>query len=315
MWFNNALIYQYELDPSVELTPSLANEALKPCPPHARFIYGWLPALADELVHETSGCSLICMGKEERILPRGVIKRLLAERVQTMEAQQGRTVKRAEKAQLAEELEFELLPKSFCLQKRLPALFDHMSNRLIINSASNTQAAQLTSLLRKSIPGIRIEPLQQVENLALRFANWISNPSSLPPTFQLASDCLLFSLDDEKKRFTCKGYELPADEILTLLSQGLAAAEISVIWNERIQLTLTHDLTFKRLKCLDYLVDEFNDLRQLEEDYLQQDAALTLLAGELRSLTNDLLAGLTDNLTAMGNANPTLQAIAETSPF
>ena len=315
MWFNNALIYQYELESSVDLTSSLANEALKPCPPHARFIYGWLPALGDQLVHETSGCSLICMGKEERILPRGVIKRLLAERVQTMEAQQGRTVKRAEKAQLAEELEFELLPKSFCLQKRLPALLDHMSNRLIINSASTTQASQLTSLLRKSLPGIRIEPLQQVENLARRFANWISEPASLPPTFQLASDCLLFSLDDEKKRFTCKGYELPADEILTLLSQGLAAAEISVIWNERIQLTLTHDLTFKRLKCLDYLVDEFNDLRQLEEDDLQQDAALTLLAGELRSLTNDLLAGITDDMTSTGKNNPQAQTIEEASPF
>lgn len=292
MWFNNALIYQYELESSGDLSDSLANEALKPCPPHARFIYGWLPAYADELVQETAGCSLICMGKEERILPRGVINRLLAERVQALETQQGRTVKRAEKAQLAEELEFELLPKSFCLQKRLPALLDQTSQRLIINSASNTQASQLTSLLRKSLPGIRIEPLQHTENLSMRFANWISNPSSLPPAFQLGSDCLLFSPDDEKKRFHCKGYELPADEILTLLSQGLVVAEISIIWNERIQLTLTDDFTFKKLKCLDYLVDEFNDTRQLEEEYAQQDAALTLLAGELRGLTNDLLAGL-----------------------
>ena len=315
MWFNNALIYQYELEPSVDLTASLANEALKPCPPHARFIYGWLPTIADELVQESSGCSLICMGKEERILPRGVINRLLAERIQALELQ-GRTVKRSEKAQLAEELEFELLPKSFCLQKRLPALLDHVSKRLIINSASNNQASQLTSLLRKSVPGIRIEPLQYMENLSIHFASWISDPSSLPSSFQLASDCLLYSLDDEKKRFSCKGYELPAEEILTLLSQGLAAAEISIIWNERIQLTLTHDLTFKRLKCLDYLIDEFNEVRQLDEEALQQDAALTLLAGELRSLTNDLLAALTVNeKTEAICIEPKLQAIEEASPF
>ena len=263
MWFNNALIYQYELEPSIDLIASLTNEALKPCPPHARFTYGWLPTFCGELVQETSGSSLICMGKEERILPRGVINRLLEERIQALELQ-GRTVKRSEKAQLAEELEFELLPKSFCLQKRLPALLDHVSKRLIINSASTNQAS-----------------------------SWISDPDSLPSSFQLASDCLLYSLDDEKKRFNCKGYELPAEEILTLLSQGLAAAEISIIWNERIQLTLTHDLTFKRLKCLDYLIDEFNDARQQDEEQLQQDAALTLLTGELRSLTNDLLAALT----------------------
>ena len=154
-----------------------------------------------------------------------------------------------------------------------------------------------------------------MENLSIRFADWISNPASIPANFQLASDCLLYSLDDEKKRFNCKGYELPADEILTLLSQGLAAAELSIIWNERIQLTLTHELTFKRLKCLDYLVDEFNDVRQLEEEALQQDAALTLLAGELRSLTNDLLAGLTDNLVTQAPLHAQPSVVVEASPF
>lgn len=312
MWFNNALIYQYELKETIDLTSSLAEETLKPCPPHARFIYGWLPAYADELVQEVAGSSLICLGKEERILPRGVIKRLLAERVQTIEIQQGRTVKRAEKAQLAEDLEFELLPKSFCIQKQLFALLDSMSNRLIINASSNNQASQLTSLLRKSLPGIHIEPLVHDENLALRFAQWISNPTLLPASFQLASDCLLFSLDDEKKRVNCKGYELPAEEILTLLSQGLAAAEISLIWNERIQFTLTHDLTFKRLKSLDYLVDEFNDIRQLEEEYQKRDAALTLLSGELRSLTNELLAGL--GATTQSQANTTINKQEEACP-
>ncbi|ETO93360.1 recombination-associated protein RdgC [Legionella oakridgensis] len=289
MWFSNALIFQYDFDKPFDLTTALANESLKPCPPHARFIYGWLPAHADELVQEVAGSMLICLGKEERLLPRSVIHKMLAERVQTWESQQGRTMKRAEKAQLAEELEFELLPKSFCLQKRMFALLDTVSKRLIINTASNNQAAQLTALLRKSLPGISIEPLQYSENLSHHFAEWINHPTTLSSAFQLASDCLLFSPDDEKKRFNCKGYELPAEEILTLLSQGLAPAEISLIWNERIQFTLTHDFTLKRIKCLDYLLDEFNEIGQLEEDYQQQDAALTLLAGELRSLINDLL--------------------------
>ena len=311
MWFSNAQIFQYELTESSDLATLLTDDALKPCPPHARFIYGWLPIIGENLVQDVAGCSLICMGKEERILPRGVINRFLAERIQAMETQQGRSIKRAEKAQLAEELEFELLPKSFCLQKRLPAILDQVTQRLIVNSASSSQAAQLTSLLRKSLPGIRIEPLQPMENLASMFAHWITNPASLPPNLQLASDCLLISPDDEKKRVNCKGYELPADEILTLLSQGLVAAEISVIWNERIQLTLTHDLTLKRLKCLDYLVDEFNDVHQLEEEQQQKDAALALMAGELRGLTNDILNALSREKSSV-NVEPTVE---EAVPF
>lgn len=292
MWFNNALIYQYELDESSDLNAALAEEILKPCPPHARFIYGWLPAFGDEMVQEVAGSALICMGKEERILPRGVINKILEERIQMIETQHGRSVKRAEKAQIAEDLEFELLPKSFCIQKRLLAVLDTVSKRLIVNASSNTQATQLTALLRKSVAGININPITLADNLAVRFAEWIHTPESLPANFQLASDCVLFAPDDEKKKIHCKGYELPAEEILTLLSQGMLTAELSLIWKERIQLTLTHDFVFKKLKSLDYLIDDFNETKQLDEEYQQQDAALTLLTGELRELTNDLLDAL-----------------------
>lgn len=306
MWFNNTVIYQFELDNDADLNALLAEEALKPCPPHARFIFGWSHVIADAFVQEVAGCYLICMGKEERILPRGVINRLLAERIETIETQQNRRVKRAERAQIAEDLEFELLPKSFCVQKKLYAILDTAAKRLIVNAGSETQASQLTALLRKTVAGIQIQPLPLTDNLALRFTDWIINPNHLPANFQLASDCLLFSRADEKKRVNCKGYELPAEEISTLLSQGLDVAEICLIWHERIQFTVTQDLTLKRIKSLDYLVDEFAEIKQLEDEYQQQDAALTLLSGELRALVNELLASLSDTITINHNQAQTL---------
>lgn len=294
MWFNNALLYQFEWENPADLHDLLSTEILKPCPPHARFVYGWLPVCDTLLAQEVGGATLFCMGKEERILPRGVILHMLQERVQQIETQQGRTLKRTEKAKLSEDLEFELLPKSFCVQKRVFALMDHTKNRLIINSASTTQASQLLALLRKSVPNIRIEPLAIGDHLlSMRLAEWIRDPLSVPANFQLASGCVLYSLDDEKKRFSCKGYELPAEEVLALLSQGLAAAELSLVWNERIQFTLTHEGSLKRLKCLDYLLDAFQDVRHLDDERQEQDAALTILSGELNALTNDLLQALT----------------------
>lgn len=298
MWFNNALIYQYELKEDCDLNESLKEERLKPCPPHARFIYGWLPTLGEDMIHEVAGSTLISMGKEERILPRGVINKILQERIQQIEEQHGRMVKRAEKAQIAEDLEFELLPKAFCVQKRQSALLDTVNKRLIINTSSANQALQLNGLLRKSVAGITIEPILYTENLAVRFAEWINSPETLPANFQLASDCLLFSLDDDKKRIHCKGYELPAEEILTLLSQGMATAEISLIWKERIQFTLTQEFIFKKLKSLDYLLDDFSEIKQLDEEYQRQDAELTLLAGEFRELINDLLVLFTNRDTS-----------------
>jgi recombination associated protein RdgC len=289
MWFNNALIYQCTLPDNTNLNDLLQADALKPCPPHARFIYGWLPVINDIFAETISGASLIALGKEERILPRKVITRLLTEQVQALEMQRGYPVKRAEKAQLAEELEFQLLPKAFCLQKRLPAFFDESNNRLVINSSSATQASQLTSLLRKAVPGIQIEPLLPKNHLSATLTSWITHPETLPPSIELASNCVLVALNDEKKRLQCKGYELPSQEISHLLEQGLAVSEISLIWQERIEFTLTQDFTFKRVRCLDYLLDELNDIRHLEEEHAQQDAALALLAGEWRALLTELM--------------------------
>jgi recombination associated protein RdgC len=282
MWFKNAIIFQYELEAtSAQLHTALLEKKLKPCPPHARLTTGWLPAIGDEMMHEIAGTGLICMGKEERILPRGVIHKVLHERIQQLETQQARTLKRSEKKQLAEDIEFELLPKSFCVQKKLFAILDQKNKQLIINTSSPTQASQLISLLKSTITGLHIEPLPYPESLARRFGGWIQSPSTLPSGFQLASDCILIH---------CKGYELPADEVLTLLSQGMATAEVSFIWQEKIQFTLTHDFIFKKLKSLDYLVDEFNEIKQLDEAYQQADAALTLVAGELRTMCGDFLS-------------------------
>ena len=290
MWFNNALIYNFELDDSINLIENLAEDKLKPCPPHAKFTYGWLPAFADELTYSITGCTLLCLGKEERILPRSVVQRAVEEKISQIEKERGYAVKKAEKGQITEDIEFDLLPKAFSVQKKLYALLDHSNNRLIINTSSANQATQLISLLRKSVPEISIEPITTDLNLALKFTSWIQDPSSLPKNFELAENCLLFSEDDEKKQFNCKGYQLPADEVHSLLDKGLVASEISLVWYDRIQFTLTQNLVLKRLKCLDYLVDEFHEASKNDADNTCIDAALTLLSQEHRGLQNDLLS-------------------------
>ena len=160
MWFNNSLVFKYDFDPSIDISEALLSEILKPCPPHARFIYGWMPPYGDDLAQFVAGTTLLCLGKEERILPKAVITRELDERIEQLAAREQRQPTRSEKSQMAEEIEFELLPKAFCLQKKLFGIIDSNSKRLIINTSSANNAAQFTALLRKCIPGITIEPLE-----------------------------------------------------------------------------------------------------------------------------------------------------------
>ena len=288
MWFNNATVYNYECPPELNIETLISQDALKPCPAHARFIYGWVPVFRDAFTHETAGFSLVCLGKEMRILPPSVVKRVLEQRVLNLETQRGYPVKRAESAQMAEDIEFELLPQAFCVQNLLFALFDHARQRLIINTSSKNAATQVLAMLRKSIPEMRIEPLSCPDKLAMKFTNWIMHPDTLPANTELASDYVLFSVENENKRFNCKGCSSIDEEIIDLIDKGLAASEVSLIWNERIQFTLTQDLTFKRLKCLDILREDQDELSALDDQEQKEEAALVLLSGELRGLIDHI---------------------------
>lgn len=296
MWFNNALIFEYEAS-NLNLKEDLLNEALKPCPPHARFIFGFSPVIDDEYVLEIAGAHLIKFSKEERILPRGVILKILEQRVNAWEEAQGRPMKRADKAQLAEELEFELLPKAFSLEKHMYAFLDSKRKRLVINTSSVNQALQLIASLRKAVPEIKITSLNHDENLTAKFTEWLLNPLTMPGNFDLAEDCLLVALDNERKKCNFKGYALPSDEVCSLLENGMAPAEIPLIWADRMQFTLTNNFTLKRIKCLDYLIEESNETQKLEDEREQMQANLSLLVGEFGVMIDELLSSITAQKT------------------
>lgn len=289
MWFNNALIFQCRDLSTTNLEQELEAHRLKPCPGHARLNYGWLESINELLLHSAQNFHFFTMGKNEKLLPSSVINQELAERIAQLELNQDRKVKRSEKAQMKEEIEFELLPKAFSITKKMHALYDPASQRLIINSSSLNQANQLLALLRKTLDQIQLEPLNIDADLSQYFTQWVSNPNLLPKHFELAPNCLLYSPQDENKKVNCKGYEFPADEIAQLIKQGLLVNEINLIWNERIQFTLNSDFTLKRIKCIEYLLDELHEIDKSDDLLEQQDANLCLLGSELKQLTDSLL--------------------------
>jgi recombination associated protein RdgC len=299
MWFTNALICNIDNGDLSSIEEGLKENHLNPCPPHSRFTFGWLESIGDCMVHQVGDFYLVTLGKEERMLPRSVINQALTDKIVEIETNQGKQVTRSEKAHLREELEFELLPKAFCVQKKMLAMIDAKRQRLIINSSSMNQATQLCSLLRKSVANIQIEPLNFDTNIKLKFTNWLDNPHTLPKDFELAPNCILFAEDDDKKRFNCKGYELPSQEVCSLIEQGLLACEISLIWKERIQFTLNSDLILKRIKCVDYLLDELSEVNGLDDELERKDANFVLLSGEFRQLIDDIsdLLNTEDNVT------------------
>ena len=108
MWFRNLQIYR--LGQAFDLTPEVLEERLRGavfngCKRMDMLATGWTPPLgrtSSQLVHAANGYLMICARKEEKIIPAGVIKQLLDDRVAEIEAAEDRQIYRREKMRMKE---------------------------------------------------------------------------------------------------------------------------------------------------------------------------------------------------------------------
>lgn len=310
MWFKNAAVYSVDGMPTdKELEEALTEHAIKPCPPHARFIYGWLDVIPGQKVFTQNGAMLFLLGKEERILPPSVIKQMVDEKIKEIEERENRTVRRSERNQLKEEMEFTLLPKAFTLLKQTWAFFDAKSQRLVINSASAKVAEDVCAMLVKALKSVSIQPLTLDTSISGAMSDLLMVKRRLPSVFNLGSRCVLESPKDTSKRFTCKGYELPAEEVDGLLNSGLKAIEVAFEFEGRLSFSLTNSLVIKGIKVLDQLQDELKACHKLEDHIEVLDASFFLLTSELDKLIN----AITNQLFADVSTAPQLMHQAQVS--
>lgn len=290
MWFNNIAVYQYQFDEALSeafLNQALEDHRLKPCPPHARQSVGWLSPLGQEhdvLLHSANGAHVLVLGKEERLLPMSVIKAAMQEKLQAFERQEQRPMKRAERLQLKEDLEFDLLPKAFKVLKNEWFYIDLTKQWIVLNTVSANRASDIIAQLRRAVGQFDAMPVQIDTDLSQLFGRWLSQGQALPSKLSLGNQCTLIDQENVQSSYQCKNVSLPNPEVTTLLSQGLSVSAIELQFDDRIQFTLTEDFSFKRVKCLDYLQESFHEHAQLEHVAEKLDADLALLSGELRQL-------------------------------
>jgi len=294
MWFNNLVVYQFntsfEKNPDA-LEKELEEHRLKPCPPHARQSQGWVAPLDEEKgrVYSLYGCHLLVAAKEVRLLPSSIIQAVLEEKSDAFELSHNRPMRRAESLQLKEEIEFDLLPKAFTVQKKEWFYIDTVKQWLVINSANPNKASEAVALLTKALGSLDASPVILNADLSALFASWLREPSSLPEGLILGKSCLLVTGGEDKSQYTCKDLEQNNEELTTLLSQAYLVSSLELVWQERIQFVLTDNFLLKRLKCLDYLEDAIRDNGKLDNEQEQFDANFSLLAGELRALLTFLM--------------------------
>ncbi|MDE1462335.1 recombination-associated protein RdgC [Spartinivicinus poritis] len=308
MWFKNLFIYRLSDDFSIDeskLEALLEQGIFKPCGKMQPFSLGWAAPLGkqgDQLAHISQGNYLLSLKKEERLLPAAVINEFVAEKVEAIEEEQSRKVTRKERESIKDDTIAELLPKAFTRSSHSFGFLSTAQKLLIINAGSSKKAEEFTSHLRHCLGSLPISPYTAKNNPADQMTAWLTLSESCPAGFTIGDECELREPTEDGGIIRCKQLDLTSNEVEGHLNTGKKVNKLALTWQDQIHFVLSDDLTVKRIKYTELLMEQSEDH---EDKALQFDADFMLMSESLVSLIKDLtnaLGGEDPSITKTGVA-------------
>jgi recombination associated protein RdgC len=296
MWFKNLQLFRFtrpfEHD-AASLESMMNNFIFTPCGNQDMSKFGWISPLgrhAEVYVHEAQGQLLLCAQKEEKLLPATVIKDALDEKVEALEAEQKRALKKKEKEALKEEILHTLLPRAFSRISQTFLWINPAEGYLVVDASSAKKADDVLALLRRCTGSLPVIPYALQNPPEITMTEWL-NTGLLPADFTLEDEAELRSALEHGGIIRCKEQDLVSDEIKAHLLADKFVTKLALNWSETVSFVLGDDLSIKRLKFSEELREQNEDVLS-ESEAARRDADFALMTGELGKFIPELIAAL-----------------------
>ncbi|EMF5053649.1 recombination-associated protein RdgC [Serratia marcescens] len=296
LWFKNLMVYRLSREVALnadEMEKQLSAFAFTPCGSQDMAKTGWVSPMgshSDALTHAVNGQIVICARKEEKILPSPVIKQELQAKIERLEAEQHRKLKKTEKDALKDEVLHSLLPRAFSRFNQTFMWIDTVNDLIMVDAASAKRAEDTLALLRKSLGSLPVVPLTMESPIELTLTEWVRS-GEMPAGFAIQDEAELKAILEEGGVIRCKKQNLISDEIAVHIEAGKLVTKLAVDWQERIQLMLSDDGSLKRLKFADTLREQNDDIDR--DNFAQRfDADFILMTSELAALIKNTIEAL-----------------------
>lgn len=296
MWFKN--IQAYRFTKSFELTAEtlheqLAEHAFVPCGSQDLNRMGWVAPLGrhgSELVHSTNGYLMVCLKRQDKLLPPAVVNEELEEKALAIEESEARKLPRKERMNLKDEIIFSLLPKAFARSSLQFAYISPKDNTLVVDASSAKRAEELLSELRDAVGSLSVIPLTAKNQPIDVMTTWVHNAQP-DEGFVLGEECELRDNADIKSIIRCKNQDLAATEIVNHLKASMHVSKLALAWQDRIECVIDENLSIKRLRFSDLVHEKATEVEA--DDAAQQfDVDFSIMALELSGFLKSLISAM-----------------------
>lgn len=304
MWFKNisAYVFAEGFDLDVErLQQALTDHRFRACARSEQSRLGWVNPVdsrnveSDQFVHQLGAYAMVCLRKEEKLLPAAVVNDVVEEQVREIEARDARKVYRKEKLQLKDEAIATLLPRAFSRHRVIHAYVSLKDRMLIVNTASASQAEELIGGLRDALGSFPVRRLSVQHSPMALMTQWLKD-GQCSNGFVMDQDCELVNPMEDGNVIRCKSQDLGADEITAHLDANKQVRKLGVLWNDAVACVVTADLLISRVRFEDMVLEKAREAEaELAAEQFDQDfAVMSLVISDLLAAVIDAFGGLAE---------------------
>lgn len=244
------------------------------------------------MVESIGGQWLMKYHSAAKMLPASVLDKHVQEKCEAIEREFGRQPGRRERREIKEEARLDLLPQAFVKERSTWVWLDPQARMLAIDTATQSHADNVVTLLVEHLPGFAPRLLNTTINPQAAMAQWLLTQEA-PPCFSIDQECELKAIDDSKAVVRYGNHPLDIEEVRQHIQAGKLPTKLAMTWDGRVSFVpwdgsvsfvLDAALRLRKIELLDVEIDS--------NDGDGFDADVTLCTGALSRLIPDLIDAL-----------------------